>query len=162
VAAAGTRGIHREASPGINGTHVQKTFTEAGLAIADGQDWETTRAAMLFQKSRYTPQFATTYGPRSQGANWTKPFFAAFKAPEVAVRKAGADEATDLGMDLMRKAFESSDTPKDNRGWLTNLPQPSGEREALSHLFAGSLALTKILTRIKPQISTTRPRHSNR
>ena len=39
-----------EASPGINGTNGWKTFTDAGLAIAEGQDWETTRAAMLFPK----------------------------------------------------------------------------------------------------------------
>lgn len=43
----------------------------------------------------------------------------------------------------MRKAFDPSDVPKDNRGRLTNLAQPPGEREALSHLFAGAIGSYK-------------------
>jgi hypothetical protein len=41
----------------------------------------------------------------------------------------------------MRKAFDPSDTPKDNRGKLTNLAL--GEREALAHLFAGAIGSYK-------------------
>jgi uncharacterized protein (TIGR02391 family) len=132
-----------EASPGINGTHGWKTFTEAGLAIADGQDWETTRAAMLFPKELIHPAIRDKVWAALARGELDEAVFAAFKAVEVAVRKAGAYEATDLGVDLMRKAFDPSDTPKDNRGRLTNLFQPPGEREALSHLFAGSIGSYK-------------------
>lgn len=69
--------------------------------------------------------------------------FASFEAVEVAVRQAGGYEATDIGAELMRKAFDPSEATKDNRGRLTNLAHPPGEREALSHLFAGAIGSYK-------------------
>jgi uncharacterized protein (TIGR02391 family) len=63
--------------------------------------------------------------------------FAAFKAVEVAVREAGGYEASDIGVALMRKAFDSK------KGPLTDLSQPEGERDALGHLFAGAIGSYK-------------------
>jgi uncharacterized protein (TIGR02391 family) len=86
---------------------------------------------------------ADPYCDPRQGLGSVEAVFAAFKAVEVAVREAGGYEATDLGADLMRKAFDPSDAPKDNRGRLTNLAHPPGEREALAHLFAGAIGSYK-------------------
>ena len=69
--------------------------------------------------------------------------FAAFKAVEIAVREAGGYAATDIGPDLMRRAFDPSDAPKENRGRLTDLKYPPAEREALMHLFAGAIGSYK-------------------
>ena len=68
-----------------------------------------------------------------------KGFIAAFKAVVIAVREAENYAATDLAPELMRRAFDPSETPKDNRGRLTDLKHPLAEREALMHLFAGAI-----------------------
>ena len=57
----------------------------------------------------------------------------AFKEVEIAVREAGNYAESDHGIPLMRKAFH-----KDN-GNLTDANQPSGEQEAIGHLFAGAM-----------------------
>ncbi|HWT82332.1 MAG TPA: TIGR02391 family protein, partial [Candidatus Methylomirabilis sp.] len=61
----------------------------------------------------------------------------AFKEIEVAVRSAASLAATDIGADLMRKAFNESTGP------LSDQAQPVSERQALSHLFAGAIGSYK-------------------
>jgi uncharacterized protein (TIGR02391 family) len=63
--------------------------------------------------------------------------FQAFKEVEVAVRGAGDHTPTDLGTDLMRKAFHP------NGGPLTDKSVPTAERQALSDLFAGAIGSYK-------------------
>jgi uncharacterized protein (TIGR02391 family) len=63
--------------------------------------------------------------------------FEAMKAVEVAVRDAGQFGASDLGRDLMRKAFHPENGP------LTDKSAESGERQALSDLFAGAIGAYK-------------------
>lgn len=63
--------------------------------------------------------------------------FEAMKAVEVRVREAGGFAATDLGVDLMRKAFNPQNGP------LTDMTTMAGEREARSALFAGAIGSYK-------------------
>jgi uncharacterized protein (TIGR02391 family) len=63
--------------------------------------------------------------------------FKAFKEVEIAVRRAIPFLLTDLGTQLMRKAFNPSGGP------LTDPNIPSSEQQALSDLFAGSIGLFK-------------------
>lgn len=63
--------------------------------------------------------------------------FEAFKQVEISVREAGGYTEMDYGTTLMRKAFDAE------KGILTDMRQPSGEREAMSHLFAGAIGLYK-------------------
>jgi uncharacterized protein (TIGR02391 family) len=63
--------------------------------------------------------------------------FQAFKEVEVRVRDAGGFSADDYGTDLMRKAFNSQNGP------LTDTSLPPGERDAISHLFAGAIGSYK-------------------
>jgi uncharacterized protein (TIGR02391 family) len=63
--------------------------------------------------------------------------FSAFREIEIAVREAGKFSATDLGVELMRKAFN------ENGGQLTDMREPISERAALSHLFAGAIGRYK-------------------
>lgn len=63
--------------------------------------------------------------------------FRAFKAVEVQVRKLTKLPDDLVGTALMRKAFDSES------GLLTDKTAPKAEREALSHLFAGSIGCYK-------------------
>jgi uncharacterized protein (TIGR02391 family) len=63
--------------------------------------------------------------------------FQAMKAVEVAVREAAGLAAADIGVNLVRKAFNSQ------TGKLTDLNAEIAEREALSNLFAGAIGSYK-------------------
>lgn len=63
--------------------------------------------------------------------------FAAFKVVEVSVRKAAGLGATEIGVPLMRKAFDEATGP------LRDKNQLPPEREALAHLFAGAIGSYK-------------------
>jgi uncharacterized protein (TIGR02391 family) len=63
--------------------------------------------------------------------------FKAFREVEIAVRDAGKFAQTDIGVDLMRKAFHESTGP------LTDPNETLPEKQALSHLFAGAIGRYK-------------------
>jgi uncharacterized protein (TIGR02391 family) len=63
--------------------------------------------------------------------------FQAFKQVEIRVREAAGLPADVVGTDLMRKAFATKGGP------LTLATEPTAEKEALSHLFAGSMGRYK-------------------
>lgn len=63
--------------------------------------------------------------------------FEAMKAVEVAVRKAAKLTDKDLGVPLMRKAFDK------NTGPLADMTMDEGEREMRAHLFAGAIGSYK-------------------
>jgi uncharacterized protein (TIGR02391 family) len=63
--------------------------------------------------------------------------FEAMKAVEVAVRKAANLLDKDLGVSLMRKAFEKASGP------LADMSMDEGERDARAHLFAGAIGSYK-------------------
>src|SRR5438132_14107912 len=61
--------------------------------------------------------------------------FEAFLAVEVTVRQASDLTAEDVGVWLMRRAFDK------RHGSLTDARVPEAEREATAHLFAGAIGL---------------------
>jgi uncharacterized protein (TIGR02391 family) len=63
--------------------------------------------------------------------------FIAFRAVEEGVRAAGGYAATDIGVEMVRKAFDP------DRGPLTKMSDPLSERQALAHLFAGAMGSYK-------------------
>jgi uncharacterized protein (TIGR02391 family) len=63
--------------------------------------------------------------------------FQAMKAVEVSVREAAKLAAKDIGVPLMRKAFDV------DKGPLTDMSAEGGERQALSDLFAGAIGSYK-------------------
>lgn len=132
-----------ERPPGVNGNNGWFVFTDSGLAVAHGQDWEATRAAQLFPKELIHPRIRNKVWAALARGDLDEAVLVAFKAVEVAVREVGGYAPTDIGTELMRKAFDPNDSPKDNRGRLTNLALPLAEREALAHLFAGAIGSYK-------------------
>jgi uncharacterized protein (TIGR02391 family) len=63
--------------------------------------------------------------------------FLALKTVEVSVREAGGYKPTDIGTDLMRKAFAVG------KGPLTDKTRPDAEQQATSDMFAGAIGSFK-------------------
>jgi len=61
----------------------------------------------------------------------------AFKCVEIAIREKAGLSKDDFGIKLIRKAFDV------NKGSLTRLDLPTGEREAMAHYVAGAHGLYK-------------------
>ncbi len=124
-------------APGVNGKNGWTVLTRRGAAIADEQAFQCFREAAAFPKSLLHPSIADKVWLALARGDIDEAVFAAFKAVEEAVRIAGNFGPTDIGVDLMRKAFDKTNGP------LSDLGQPQPEREALAHLFAGAIGSYK-------------------
>jgi uncharacterized protein (TIGR02391 family) len=124
-------------APGMNGRNGWMIFTRKSEAISDAADLQRMRATAEFPKSLIHPSIADKVCPMLMRGDLDGAVFASFKAVEEAVRAAGGFTADDLGVDLMREAFDK------NKGPLTDQSQPAGERAALAHLFAGAIGSYK-------------------
>jgi uncharacterized protein (TIGR02391 family) len=125
-------------APGMNGRNGWMVFTRAGEeAAASKGAFERVRAAKSFPKTLLHPAIADSVWSALMRGDLDDAVFKSFKAVEEAVRNAGGFAATDIGVDLMRKAFHKETGP------LTRLSDPAAEREALSHLFAGAIGSYK-------------------
>jgi uncharacterized protein (TIGR02391 family) len=123
---------------GLNRAHGFMVFTRRGRAIASGQsDFNSFREAAAFPKTLIHPSIADKVWLALARGDLDDAVFAAFKAVEETVRKIGGFADTDIGVPLMRKAFDKHSGP------LTDLSQPEPEREALAHLFAGAIGSYK-------------------
>ena len=112
------------------------SVTKRGKTIETLEALEVYRKGNLLPKRQLHPTIAQkVWSPFLKG-NYGSAVFEAFKEVEVAVRKAGGYADTDLGVDLMRKAFG-------NKGPLTDLKQPPAEQQARAHLFAGAIGSYK-------------------
>jgi uncharacterized protein (TIGR02391 family) len=124
-------------APDINGRNGYMVLTKDGASISSKMDLARFRAARAFPKSLLHPAIADKVYSYLTRDELDEAVFAAFKAVEVTVRTAGGYGATDIGVPLMRKAFDPKNGP------LTDLNQTEAEREALSHLFAGAIGSYK-------------------
>lgn len=121
--------------PGDSGDWI--FITRKGKRIQGRTDLESYRKAKLFPKNLLHPVIVQkTYSMFLRG-EYDTAVFQSFKEVEVTVRLTGGYAQTDLGVSLMRKAFD-----KDS-GALVNSSIPIAEREAMSNLFAGSIGLYK-------------------
>ena len=93
--------------------------------------------ARLFPEHSLHPTIAKkTYSLFIRGEYETA-IFQAMKEVEVAVREAAGFDDKAIGVDLMRRAFNLKTGP------LRDDNEPEGERDALMHLFAGSIGRFK-------------------
>jgi uncharacterized protein (TIGR02391 family) len=121
----------------MNGRNGWKIFTRQGEKISDAQDLRKLREAAEFPNWLIHPSIADKVTRAMLRGDLDEAIFAAFKAVEEAVRAAGGFSAGDIGVPLMRAAFDKRTGP------LTNLAAPEGERDALAHLFAGAIGSYK-------------------
>jgi uncharacterized protein (TIGR02391 family) len=122
---------------GMNGSLGWKMFTPKGEQISSAQDIQRLREASEFPKWMIYSSIADKVWRLLMRNELDEAVFAAFKAVEEAVRGAGGFAASDIGVPLMRKAFDKSTGP------LTEMSHPEAEREALAHLFAGVIGSYK-------------------
>ena len=121
--------------PGFQGEWV--FITRRGRSIKNSIDLKSFVNGNRLPKAQLHPSIATQVWSTFVRGDYDTAVFQAFKEVEVAVRTKGSFAPTDIGVPLMRKAFDV------NNGPLTDLNEPEAERQALSALFAGAIGLYK-------------------
>jgi uncharacterized protein (TIGR02391 family) len=101
------------------------------------QDVEAYRKSNILPKESLHPIIADRVWPAFVRGEYETAVFQAFKEVEGAVRTASGFQATDLGTDLVQKAFDN------NSGPLTDKALAEPEREAMLALFAGAVGIFK-------------------
>lgn len=123
---------------GLNGQNGHKRFTRRGQYVLNNEKrFRSFAAASQFPKSLLHPTIADEVWLDLAQHNLADAVFKAFRAVEIAVRDAGKFQPTDVGVDLMRRAFNSDNGP------LTRREDPAPERESLSNMFAGAIGSYK-------------------
>ncbi len=124
-------------APGINGSNGYMVLSKAGETACSAQGFEHVRAARDFPKKLLHPSIADKVWAAMMRGDFDQAVFIAFRTVEEEVRSVGGYTANDIGVALMRKAFDVK------KGNLTDLNRPEAEREALAHLFAGAIGSYK-------------------
>ena len=124
-------------SPGTNGKNGWRMFGRRGKELLDREKFDDFIKAAAFPKSLLHKSIADRVWVSLARGEFDTAVFYAFRTVEEAVRKAGGFKTTDIGVDLMRKAFHADNGP------LTDKTQPKPECEALAHLFAGAIGSYK-------------------
>jgi conserved hypothetical protein TIGR02391 len=124
-------------APGINGQNGFRILGRRGKELVDRDRFDTFQRAAAFPKTFLHPSIADRVWISLARGELADAVFIAFRTVEEAVRAAGGFADTDIGVDLMRKAFHADNGP------LTDIEQPKPEREALAHLFAGAIGSYK-------------------
>ena len=110
------------------------SLTRAGEEACKSADtFERVRASKLFSKALLHPSIANKVWSAIMRGDLDEAVRTSFIAVEVAVREAGKFTPSDIGVDLMRKAFHL------DKGPLTRKSDEPAEREGLMHLFSGGI-----------------------
>lgn len=124
-------------APGTNGQNGFRVIGRRGTKLLDREQFESFQRAALFPKALLHPSIADRVWIALARGELSDAVFVAFRSVEEAVREAGGFADTDIGVDLMRRAFNPENGP------LTDTTQPVAEREALMHMFAGAIGSYK-------------------
>lgn len=123
--------------PGMNGSNGWMLLSRRAEALASSGGFFNYARSVAFPKSLLHPSIAEEVWLDLARGDLESAVFKAFRAVEIAVRTKGNFVATDIGIPLMRKAFDKASGP------LSDQQQPEAEREALAHLFAGAIGSYK-------------------
>jgi uncharacterized protein (TIGR02391 family) len=124
-------------APGLNGGNGWLVISRRGAALLERGKFESFRQAADFPKSLLHPLIADKVWLDLARGQLPDAVFFAFRTVEEQVRSAGGYSDKDIGVPLMRKAFDKASGP------LTDPAQEESEREALAHLFAGAIGSYK-------------------
>lgn len=123
---------------GTNGHNGWMMLSRRGRTlVGDSEGFQRFKEAAAFPKDLLHSSIANKVWLALARGDLDEAVFAAFKTVEVSVREAAGLGATDIGVPLMRKAFDKTNGP------LSDTTQPEAEREALGHLFAGAIGSYK-------------------
>jgi uncharacterized protein (TIGR02391 family) len=112
-------------------------ITPRGKEIKTAQDLSAYRAASALPKHLLHPTIEKKVSSAFLRGEYDTAVFQAFKEVEVSVRAAGGFDAREIGVPLMRKAFDKAGGPLSDSG------AHDAERQALSDLFAGAIGSYK-------------------
>jgi len=112
-------------------------ITPRGRAILESQDFETYKKGHLLPSEGLDPILVRKVKQAFIRGDYDTAIFQAFKEVEVRVRKKAGLSNSDIGVPLMRKAFN----PKN--GILTNQSADEGEKIARMELFTGAIGTFK-------------------
>jgi uncharacterized protein (TIGR02391 family) len=112
-------------------------ITRRGRKFRQTADVRNYKAASLLPDKTLDPRLASKVRPPFLRGDYDTAVFEAFKEVEVRVRTLAPEHKTELGVNLMRKAFHPENGP------LTDNAQVIGERQAISDLFAGAIGSFK-------------------
>jgi uncharacterized protein (TIGR02391 family) len=110
-------------------------ISRRGMQITSHANLGAYRKAQLLPKNQIHPLIAAKVYPAFLRGEYDTAIFQAFREIEVAVRLAGNLPHSMVGEKLMRTAFASGTGP------LCDTQLPTGEQEAMSHLFAGAFGV---------------------
>ncbi len=113
------------------------SISRAGEKITTGSEFANYAKASLLPRNLLHPKIAENAWANFLRGAYDLAVFTAFREVEEAVREAAEYDARAIGVDMMRRAFNSKDGP------LSDLTLPDAEREALAHLFAGAIGSYK-------------------
>lgn len=123
--------------PGSNGNSGWMRITRRAEAILANGSFKSYASSMAFPKALIHSSIADEVWIDLARGDLQTAVFRSFRAVEISVRKAGQYADTDIGVPLMRKAFDKATGP------LSDMSQPEPEREALAHLFAAAIGSYK-------------------
>ncbi len=121
--------------PGATGEWV--FVTRRGRRAQNAEGVAAYRHASMLPKQLLHPALVQKVWPLFIRGEYDTAVFQAFKEVEVVVRNTAGLTLADLGVNLMRRAF-NSDT-----GALTDMSLPEGERKATADFFAGAIGRYK-------------------
>jgi uncharacterized protein (TIGR02391 family) len=119
------------------GSAYYRILTKRGQELRTREQVEAYRQAAVLPAGLVHPAILPKVNPPFLRGDYEVAVFAAFRAVEVAVRKAGRFDDEELGVPLMRKAFDK------RKGPLTDKRVVESERDAVAHLFAGAIGAAK-------------------
>ena len=122
---------------GTNGNNGYMRLSRSARKMLTEENFQEYAKNVSFPKSLLHPLIAQQVWLNLVHGNLSTAVFQAFKAVEIAVRDAGGFQSADIGVALMRKAFNSQNGP------LTDMNAQEAEREALANLFAGAIGSYK-------------------
>ncbi|MBK8725173.1 MAG: TIGR02391 family protein [Holophagaceae bacterium] len=123
--------------PGTNGNNGWMLLSRRAEALLANNSFKSYTRSLDFPKSLLHPSIADEVWIDLARGDLETAVFKSFRAVEISVRTAGRFADTEIGTQLMRKAFDKTTGP------LTDNRQPEAEREALAHLFAGAIGSYK-------------------
>ncbi len=122
---------------GINGANGWINLSRRALKFQNEAEFANYAVARRLPKEALHPSISGQVWMSFMRGEFETAAFQAMKAVEVAVREAAGLAAKDIGVPLMRKAFDV------DKGPLTDMSAEGGERQALSDLFAGAIGSYK-------------------
>lgn len=117
--------------------HTIRTLSRRARRLAEEPDARKVFAARRIPKDSLHPSIREDVWSLYHRGKYDTAVFEAMKAVEVAVRTAAGLEPKDIGIALMRKAFDPDSGP------LRDPQAEKSERDARAHLFAGAIGSYK-------------------